>query len=134
MLSLSKLKITPCNGDTNNGKKIASRCMHVRTSVCVYVSCSYASKMKSNQVDTSLLRRMVKKKTFFSAETWFAVLFTVIVEIVPHSVKAVVIAMFLFLMNNVGGQIPLLITPISKKSELRTALLAIWPGCIGLCK
>jgi len=70
---------------------------------------------------------------YFFAETWFAVLFTVIVEIVPHSVKAVVIAMFLFLMNNVGGQIPLLITPISKKSELRTALLAIWPGCIGLC-
>ena len=75
-----------------------------------------------------------KRTRFFSAETWFAVLFTVIVEIVPHSVKAVVIAMFLFLMNNVGGQIPLLITPISKKSELRTALLAIWPGCIGLCK
>jgi len=70
---------------------------------------------------------------YFFAETWFAVLFTVIVEVVPINVRSVVIAMFLFLMNNVGGQIPLLVAPLSQKYDLRTALLAIWPGCIALC-
>ena len=41
----------------------------------------------------------------FEAETWFAVLFTVMVEVVPTDVRSIVIAIFLFLMNNIGGQV-----------------------------
>lgn len=51
------------------------------------------------------------------------------IEIVPTDVRAVVIGIFLFLMNNIGGQIPLVVSPISKKWELRSALY-IWPGCV----
>ena len=60
-------------------------------------------------------------------------LFTVVVEIISSDVRSIVIAMFLFLMNNVGGQIPLLVSPLSDAYGLRAALLTIWPGCIGLC-
>ena len=42
---------------------------------------------------------------FIAAETWFAVLFTVMVEVVPTDVRSIVIAIFLFLMNNIGGQV-----------------------------
>jgi hypothetical protein len=42
----------------------------------------------------------------FSAETWFAILFVVLVEIVPASVKTSVLGIFLFLMNNLGGNCP----------------------------
>merc|ERR1711874_375350 len=41
---------------------------------------------------------------YFFAETWFAILFTVLVEIVPSSIRSVCIGTFLFLMNNVGGE------------------------------
>ena len=38
---------------------------------------------------------------YLFAETWFAVLFTVIVEVVPAEVRASAIALFLFFMNQV---------------------------------
>ena len=38
---------------------------------------------------------------YFFAETWFAVLFTVIVEVVEPEVRSSIIAIFLFCMNQV---------------------------------
>lgn len=67
---------------------------------------------------------------YFFAETWFAVLFTVIVEVVPADVRSIVIAIFLFLMNNIGGQIPLIVTPMKDPLGFRYSLMIIWPGCI----
>ena len=49
---------------------------------------------------------------YLFAETWFAVLFTVIVEIVKPEVRATCIALFLFCMNLIGGNLPVVITPI----------------------
>ena len=68
---------------------------------------------------------------YFFAETWFAVLFTVIVEIVDpevsqcplvtdsniaglsfHQVRSTCIAIFLFLMNLVGGNLPVIVSPL----------------------
>ena len=64
------------------------------------------------------------------AETWFSLVFTVLVEIVPSSIRSVCIGTFLFLMNNVGGNIPLLIDPLAKIPGLglQTALYIFWPG------
>lgn len=67
---------------------------------------------------------------YFFAETWFAVLFTVMVEVVPTDVRSIVIAIFLFLMNNIGGQIPLIITPMKDVFGFRDSLMIVWPGCI----
>jgi hypothetical protein len=41
-----------------------------------------------------------------SAETWFAILFVSLVEVVPASVKTSVLGIFLFLINNLGGNCP----------------------------
>merc|ERR1719228_566272 len=67
---------------------------------------------------------------YFFAETWFSLLFTVLVEIVPSSVRSVCIGTFLFMMNNVGGNLPLLIDPLAKIPGLglQKALYIFWPG------
>jgi len=66
---------------------------------------------------------------YFLAETWFAVLFTVIVEIVPPEVRSTCIALFLFIMNLVGGNLPIIVAPLRGwYGEYRSALLLVWPG------
>ena len=74
-------------------------------------------------------------------------MFTVLVEIVPPAIRSVCIGSFLFLMNNVGGNLPLLIDPLTKVVQavvqnrrtelfcvqvpgvgLQTALYITWPG------
>ena len=66
---------------------------------------------------------------YLFSETWFAVLFTVIVEIVEPEVRASCIALFLFCMNQVGGNLPVIITPIkSFLDNYRLSLALIWPG------
>merc|ERR1712062_278584 len=69
---------------------------------------------------------------YFFAETWFSLVFTVLVEIVPASIRSFCIGTFLFLMNNVGGNLPLLIDPLAKLRGLglQTALYIFWPGLI----
>ena len=41
---------------------------------------------------------------YLFAETWFAILFTVIVEIVPANTRGVCSAFFLFVMNVIAGE------------------------------
>jgi len=66
---------------------------------------------------------------YFFAETWFAVLFTVIVEIVSPEVRSTCIAIFLFSMNLVGGNLPVIVTPLKHHfGDYRTALYLVWPG------
>ncbi|XP_023322348.1 protein spinster homolog 1 [Eurytemora carolleeae] len=67
---------------------------------------------------------------YFLAETWFAVLFTVIVEIVDPEVRSTCIAIFLFCMNQVGGNLPIVVTPLSKTLGYRTAMYVMWPGSL----
>ena len=70
---------------------------------------------------------------YLFAETWFAVLFTVIVEIVEPEVRATCIALFLFFMNLVGGNLPIIVTPIKYYCDnFRLALALVWPGCLAL--
>jgi len=70
---------------------------------------------------------------YLFSETWFAVLFTVIVEIVEPEVRASCIALFLFCMNQVGGNLPVIITPIkSYLDNYRLSLALIWPGFLCL--
>ena len=68
---------------------------------------------------------------YLFAETWFAVLFTVIVEIVDPEVRATCIALFLFCMNLVGGNLPILVTPLTYYLDnFRQALALVWPGSL----
>lgn len=57
-----------------------------------------------------------------------------IVEIVPVDVRAVCIGIFLFIMNNIGGNIPILVDPVSEIYDYRTALYIFYPGMVGASK
>ena len=71
---------------------------------------------------------------YLCAETWFAILFTVIVEIVSLEIRSIAIAFFIFLMNNIAGNFPILVTTVRKSldNDYRTALYIFWPGFIGV--
>lgn len=71
---------------------------------------------------------------YLCAETWFAILFTVIVEIVSLEIRSIAIAFFIFLMNNVAGNFPVLVTTVRKSldEDYRTALYIFWPGFIAI--
>jgi len=70
---------------------------------------------------------------YFLAETWFAVLFTVIVEIVEPEVRSTCIALFLFCMNLVGGNLPIVVTSLRKYFDnYRYAMYVMWPGSLAL--
>ena len=71
---------------------------------------------------------------YLCAETWFAILFTVIVEIVSLEIRSIMIALFIFCMNNIGGNFPLLVTTARKQldDDYRTALCIFWPGFIAI--
>ncbi|XP_068243293.1 hexuronate transporter [Palaemon carinicauda] len=65
---------------------------------------------------------------YLFAEMWFGVLFAVILEIVPSTVQSSAIAVFLFIMNNIGGNLPVLVDPIARALDYRSALLIMYPG------
>jgi len=69
---------------------------------------------------------------YFFAETWFSLLFTVVVEVVPAHIRSGTIGTFLFLMNNVGGNLPMLVEPLAKSPglDLHWALYIMWPGLL----
>lgn len=68
---------------------------------------------------------------FVLAETWMAILITIVVEIVSVEVRAACLGIFLFVMNNVGGNLPTAIEPFIGWIGLRNALYIFFPGCIG---
>ena len=86
-------------------------------------------KIVSFQPPTALVMLMLY---YFCAETWFAILFTVIVEIVNQDVKAISIALFLFIMNNIGGNLPVIVSPIEDAIGYRQAIYLVWPGAQAL--
>jgi len=69
---------------------------------------------------------------YFFAETWFSLLFTVVVEIVPPAIRSGCVGTFLFLMNNVGGNLPMLVDPLTKVQGLglHSTLYIMWPGLL----
>lgn len=66
---------------------------------------------------------------YLFAETWFGILFAVLLAVVPSSVKSSALAFFLFVMNNIGGNAPMLIEPLRAAIGYRQALTVLYPGC-----
>ncbi|EDV27969.1 uncharacterized protein TRIADDRAFT_12709, partial [Trichoplax adhaerens] len=61
-------------------------------------------------------------------EMWIGVTLAVIVEVVPSNIRTVAVAIYLFIITNIGGLMPLLIPPIATSTSLRTALILLFPG------
>ena len=65
---------------------------------------------------------------------WFGIVFAILVEIVPLSVRSTTVGVFLFVMNNVGGNLPILVDPVSKIIGYREAIMIFYAGFYGISK
>ncbi|BES90306.1 unnamed protein product [Nesidiocoris tenuis] len=66
--------------------------------------------------------------SYLFAEMWFGILFAVLVEIVPLAVRSAAIGVFLFVMNNVGGNLPILMEPMRKATSFSHSLAVFYAG------
>lgn len=66
--------------------------------------------------------------SYFFAEMWFGIVFAILVEIVPLSVRSTTVGVFLFVMNNIGGNLPILVDPVSKALGYRESLYIFYGG------
>lgn len=69
---------------------------------------------------------------YFCAETWFAILFTVIVEIVPENTRGICTAVFLFVMNVIAGTLGILVETVGDAIGLKETMYIFFPGMIAL--
>lgn len=63
---------------------------------------------------------------------WFGILFAILVEIVPLQVRSTTIGLFLFVMNNIGGNLPILVEPVSKIIGYRESIALFYAGFYAL--
>lgn len=61
---------------------------------------------------------------------WFGVVFVIFVELVPFRLRSTAIGVVLFIINNVGGNLPVLVAPVSDYWNLRTAITIFYPGAL----
>ncbi|PSN37166.1 hypothetical protein C0J52_20659 [Blattella germanica] len=66
--------------------------------------------------------------SYFFAEMWFGIVFAILVEIVPLKVRSTTVGVFLFVMNNIGGNLPILVDPVSKAIGYRESLYIFYGG------
>lgn len=65
---------------------------------------------------------------YIIGEVWIGVCLAVVIELVPGKLVAVAVAFFLFVINNIGGAMPLLIPSLAAKINLRYTILVLFPG------
>lgn len=65
---------------------------------------------------------------------WFGIVFAVLVEIVPVQVRSTTIGIFLFVMNNIGGNLPILVDPIAEYIGYRASISIFYAGFYLLSK
>lgn len=66
----------------------------------------------------------------YLAEMWFGVMFAILVELVPARIRSTALGIALFIINNVGGNLPIIVDPLSSLVGFRGALLILYPGAL----
>ena len=61
-------------------------------------------------------------------EMWVGVTLTVVVELVPNTIRTASVAWYLFVISMIGGNVPLLVPVLKKVTNLRVALYILFPG------
>ena len=69
-------------------------------------------------------------KVIAVAEMWYGVLFAILVELLPAPIRSLGMAVALFIINNYGGNVPVVVSPLSNISSYRTALVLLYPGSL----
>ncbi|KMQ94409.1 protein spinster 1-like protein [Lasius niger] len=72
--------------------------------------------------------------SYFFAEMWFGILFAIVVEIVPLNLRSTTVGVFLFVMNNIGGNLPILVEPTRMAIGFRESLYIYYAGAYGISK
>lgn len=66
-----------------------------------------------------------------TSEMWFGVMYATMVELVPGEFRSSAVAIALFIINNVGGIMPVLVGPLTHAvGDYRTAILLMDPGAL----
>ena len=65
---------------------------------------------------------------------WFGVLFTILVEFFPSNMRGTAISIFIFIINNIGGNAPLIVPPIRSSLGLHKSLFLVYAGFYGFSK
>lgn len=63
---------------------------------------------------------------------WFGIVFAVMVEIVPLNMRSTTVGVFLFVMNNIGGNLPILVEPTRQVIGFRESLYIYYAGFYGI--
>lgn len=75
--------------------------------------------------------------TYLFGEMWIGITLAIVVEIIPSAIRTSAVAVYLFIISNIGGNMPLLVPPIqnafedaghTKSQSLRGALYILYPG------
>lgn len=75
--------------------------------------------------------------TYLFGEMWIGITLAIVVELIPSTVRTSAVAVYLFIISNIGGNMPLLVPPIqnafeddnlTKSQALRGALYILYPG------
>jgi MFS family permease len=59
---------------------------------------------------------------------WFGAMFTILVELVPPSIRSSAFGVAFFIMENVGGNLPIIVDYLTSLVGYRTALTFMYPG------
>ena len=74
---------------------------------------------------------MVHALYYVAGEMWIAVCIAIVIDIVPNDITASAIAVFFFVIQILGGNMPLLVPPLQTAlGSMRGALLILFSGMI----
>jgi len=59
---------------------------------------------------------------------WFGAMFTILVEITPVSIRSTAFGVAFFIMENFGGNFPIVVHSVSEVLDYRWALVIMYPG------
>ena len=65
---------------------------------------------------------------YLVGEMWIGVCLAIVISLVPVDTASAAIALFLFIINNIGGTLNLLVPPLETAIGLQYALLILFPG------
>lgn len=65
-----------------------------------------------------------------ASEMWFGVVYALIVEIAPERCRSTAVGVALFVINNAGGNLPILVDPVTPLTDYRTAIMIFYPAAL----
>ena len=65
---------------------------------------------------------------YLVGEMWLGVCVAIVIELVPRDLSASAVAVYFFIIQIIGGNMPLFVTPLTNALDYRWALLILYPG------